>query len=107
MSEGPPARRFFAVFATDKPGMAALRAAVRPAHRAWLRAPGDHAVMVRLGGPTLDGEGAMNGTLLVVEAGDAEAVRRFVDDDPYTRGGLFARVEIRPWQWSLGGPGGD
>ena len=50
---------------------------------------------VRLGGQTLDAQGAMNGTLLVVQAESEAAVRAFVDADPFTRGGLFARVEIR------------
>jgi uncharacterized protein len=97
-------KQFFAVFATDKPGTGPVRARVRPEHRAWLRAPGSHRVTVRLGGPTLDAQGAMNGTLLVVEARDLEAVERFVADDPYSRNGLFERVEIRAWQWSLGQP---
>jgi uncharacterized protein YciI len=95
---------YFAVFATDKPGTAALRERLRPQHRAWLRAPRGHAVVVRLGGPTLDAAGSMNGTLLVVQAADVQAVQRFLDEDPYWRSGLFERVEIRPWLWSLGQP---
>lgn len=69
-----------------------------------LRDPGGHPVRVRLGGPTLNAQGAMNGTLLVVQAESEAAVCAFVDADPSTRGGLFARVEIRRWQWSLGQP---
>ncbi len=92
------------VFATDRPGMADLRVATRPAHRHYLRNPGPHPVTVRLGGPTLDEAGAMNGTMLVVEAADLAAVRAFVADDPYVRAGLFATVEIRPWDWGLGRP---
>ena len=45
---------YFAVWASDKPGMLAERQRVRDAHRARLRDPGAHAVRVRLGGPTLD-----------------------------------------------------
>lgn len=94
---------YFAVFATDRPGSAALRAEIRETHRRYLRAPGGHDVVVRLGGPTLEEySGAMNGTLLVVEAADIAAVRAFVADDPYSHAGLFASVEIRPWCWSLG-----
>ena len=94
----------FLVLGTDAPGTSALRQELRPAHRAWLREHPGHAVRVVHGGPTLDAEGGMNGTLLVVEAGTRQEVERFLDADPYVRGGLFARVEIRAWQWSLRSP---
>jgi uncharacterized protein len=91
----------FIVLGTDAPGRSGLRAELRPAHRAWLREHPGHAVRVVHGGPTLDEDGAMNGTLLVVEAGDIAQVRRFLAEDPYSRGGLFAQAEIRAWNWSL------
>jgi uncharacterized protein len=91
----------FVVFGTDAAGRQALRSELRPAHRAWLRDHPGHAVRVVHGGPVLGEDGAMNGTLLVVEAGDIEAVRRFMAEDPYARGGLFAKLEIRAWNWSL------
>jgi uncharacterized protein YciI len=95
---------YFAVWASDKPGMLTERQRVRDAHRARLRDPGAHALRVRLGGPTLDDAGAMNGTLLVIEAADIDAVRRFMADDPYVAAGVYATVEIRPWAWGLGQP---
>ena len=96
---------YFAVLATDRSGKAALRAETREAHRRHLRAPEGHAVSVRFGGPTLtDDGGRMNGTLLIIEAEDINAVRAFVSDDPYVRADLFERIDIRPWQWSLGNP---
>ncbi len=99
--------RFYAIFATDKPGMLATRERVRPAHRAYLRdAAAGQGVFVRLGGPTLDARAdSMNGTLLVIEAEHIDDVQRFVSDDPYMHAGIFERVEIRPWDWSLGQPG--
>ena len=82
--------QFFAVFATDQ---------------AHLRATDTHRVVVRLGGPTLDDVGAaMNGTLLVIEAGSLAEVEAFIEDDPYVQAGLFASIQIRPWHWSLGNP---
>lgn len=97
---------YFVVFCTDRPGMEQARAACRARHRAYLRAPGpEHPVNVRLGGPTLAEDGrTMNGTMLVVEADGIDAVRRFVDADPYVRAGLFEQVVIRPWAWGLGKP---
>jgi uncharacterized protein len=95
----------FAVITRDRPGTAELRQRLRPDHRAWLRQPGDHPILVRLGGPLLDEtDGAMNGTLLVVEAETIDAVRAFLRDDPYCQNDLFASVEVRPWQWSLTQP---
>lgn len=97
--------RYYAVFATDKPGMLEVRERVRAVHRSYLRAAMAHGVFVRLGGPTLAPQGdAMNGTLLVVEAEGIDIVMQFVGNDPYMRAGVFERVEIRPWDWNLGNP---
>ncbi|OLL31729.1 hypothetical protein BTH42_10475 [Burkholderia sp. SRS-W-2-2016] len=97
--------RYFAVFATDKPGMRDVRERVRPVHRTWLRGDSHRGVFVRLGGPTLAPQcDAMNGTLLVVEAERIDDVMEFMSHDPYMQAGLFDRVEIRPWDWSLGNP---
>jgi uncharacterized protein len=96
---------YFAVWATDRDGTQAARLAVRDAHRARLREPGAHRVKVVAGGPTLnESNGGMNGSLLVIEAADIDAVRRFVAEDPYELAGVYASVEIRPWNWGLGQP---
>jgi uncharacterized protein YciI len=92
----------FAIWATDRPGMAAERARVREAHRARLRAGAPGGLKVVLGGPTTDESGAMNGSLLVVEAPDIAAVRDFLAGDPYVLCGVYDTVEIRPWRWGLG-----
>jgi hypothetical protein len=76
---------------------------VREAHRLRLRNPAPHAVQVLQAGATLDERsGAMNGTLLVVQADNIAAVRAFVDADPYVAAGVYASVEIRPWRCGLG-----
>jgi uncharacterized protein YciI len=95
---------YFAVIARDKAGQAALRIRLRPEHRAWLRAPGEHPIVVRLGGPLLGLDGQMDGTLLVVEAQSIEVVHAFLADDPYCRNQMFEHLEVREWQWSLGQP---
>ncbi len=96
---------YFAVWATDREGTQYKRLAVRDAHRARLREPGSHRVKVVLGGPTLtESNAAMNGSLLVIEADDVDAVRRFVAEDPYQVTGVYASVDIRPWRWGLGAP---
>jgi uncharacterized protein len=97
--------RYFAIFATDRPNMRDVRERVRPTHRTYLRSASRHGVFVRLGGPTLAPHGeSMNGTLLVVEADGINDVMRFIENDPYMQTGLFERVEVRPWDWSMGNP---
>jgi len=97
--------RYFAIFATDKPGMRAVRERIRPVHRSWLRNAAQHGVFVRLGGSTLAPQcDAMNGTLLVIEAEGIDDVMSFMSHDPYMQAGLFERIEVRPWDWSLGNP---
>ncbi len=100
-----PLTRYYAVFATDKPGMREVRDRIRAVHRTYLRSAPQHGVFVRLGGstfaPRCDGH---NGTLLVVEAEGYDDVMRFVRDDPYSLAGVFERVEIRPWDWNVGNP---
>lgn len=93
----------YAVWATDAPGTGEARQQVREAHRARLRDPAPHAVQVLQAGVTLDADAqAMNGTLLIVQAENIEAVRAFVDGDPYVAAGVYASVDIRPWRCGLG-----
>ena len=87
--------------ATDRTGTAALRQQLRQEHRAAIRRA-DPRCRCILGGPLLDADGAMAGTALVFEADDAAAVGAFMADDPYLRGGLFARIEVRQWTIGLG-----
>lgn len=94
---------YFVVHSRDRPGGAAIRAEHRTAHRARLREH-DHPIRVHVGGPLLDDAGAMIGSLLVIEADDAVAVRRFLDGDPYVVAGLYASIEILPFKWGLGAP---
>jgi uncharacterized protein YciI len=94
----------YAVWATDRAGTQAERLRVREAHRARLRAPAPHAVTVVLAGPLFadDAQQTMSGTMLVVEADSAQAVRAFVNGDPYVEAGVYERIEIRPWRCGLG-----
>ena len=92
----------FAIWATDRPGTAAERERVREAHRIRLREGVPGELKVVLGGPTTDEAGAMNGSLLVVEANDIAAVRSFIAGDPYVLAGVYDTIEVRPWRWGLG-----
>jgi len=95
---------YFVVYALDKAGGGAIRAAHRPAHRARLRDTGTPDLTVHIGGPMLDEAGGMIGSMLVVEAPDAALVTAFVEGDPYARAGLYETVNIHPYNWGLGTP---
>jgi uncharacterized protein YciI len=79
----------------DAPDQRELRERLRPAHRAWLREHPGHAVTVVHGGQTVDAQGTMNGTLLIVDAGSEAEACAFVAADPYVVNGLFAQLTVR------------
>jgi uncharacterized protein YciI len=84
----------FVITALDRKNSHALRMATRPAHFDYARETG----VVRLGGPFLDGNGDMIGSLMIIEARDLAAARAWQSNDPYAQAGLFAQAEVRPWK---------
>jgi len=91
----------FVLVCIDKPDSLALRMATREAHFDYAR----KTSQVRLGGPFLDDDGAMAGSLIVLEADDLTAAQAWHAGDPYAVAGLFERVEIRPWRVTFGALG--
>ena len=90
----------FVLTCIDKPNALDLRMATREAHFAYAgRMP---AGFVRLGGPFLDENGDMAGSLIIIDAADMAAAEAFSLADPYRKAGLFERVEIRPWKATFG-----
>lgn len=83
----------------DKADSLALRMATREAHLAYM---GDKREVVKLAGPLLDDAGDMAGSLLIVEAPDLAGAKAFNADDPYTKAGLWDRVEIKAFRASIG-----
>ncbi len=89
----------FALMCFDKPDSLALRMANREDHLAYAR---EHMSMIRVAGPLLDDAGDMAGSMFLIEAEDSATVNAFNAADPYTRAGLFERVDIRGWRVTLG-----
>ena len=89
----------YALICIDKPGSGEIRQAHREAHLDHLRAAGE---AVRQAGPFLDGDGAMCGSLIILEAPDQTEVERWAAEDPYAKAGLFDSVSIRPWNRVIG-----
>ena len=88
---------YFAVICKDKPNSLDLRLANRDNHLA-------HAAnaTILFGGPMLDDDGNMCGSLLVIDAEDRAAVEDFAVNDPYAKAGLFESVEITAWKKVMG-----
>jgi len=84
----------FVLVAIDKENSLALRMATREAHFAYAR----ETDVVRMGGPFLGAKGDMAGSLIIFEADNLEAAKRWHANDPYAKAGLFARSDIRPWK---------
>lgn len=79
----------------------AIRAARRPAHRAYMD---QFAARVRLGGPILDAADKGCGGLMLVEAESEQAVRQMVANDPFEVAGLSAHIHIHPFRWQTNRP---
>ena len=77
----------FVLYGHDRPGDGAeVRRANRAAHLEFVvRNPG----VFRYGGALRDTDGKMVGSLMMIELPDRDALTRFLDEEPYSRAGLF------------------
>lgn len=76
----------------DKPDGAALRQRVRPEHKAYLAQVADR---IAFAGPLTHDDGVtMMGSVLAIDFDSREAARAWLADEPFTRAGLYAGVEI-------------
>jgi uncharacterized protein len=85
----------------DKPNAFDLRAAQRPAHLDYLK---QQSAILLAAGPFLDDEDRMIGSLFVVDVESEDAARKFAENDPFAKAGLFSSTTIRKWRWSVGAP---
>jgi hypothetical protein len=83
----------FVIIGHDGAGGAALRPSVRPAHLENLRPLVERGKVV-VGGPFTDG----SGSLIVADFDNEDMAREFAANDPYTKQGVFERVEVKPFR---------
>lgn len=83
----------FVFIGYDGPNGAALRLKLRETHLSNLR-PLVAQGKVKLAGPFTDG----SGSLIVLEVASETEARTFAQNDPYTTGGVFERIEVRPFR---------
>jgi uncharacterized protein len=89
----------FLVIGHGHPGMTAASDALGDEHRRYLVDRG-HADRFIARGPLLSDDGTeWAGSALLVEMADRAAVEDMLADEPYTRAGLYADVEIHDWQF--------
>jgi uncharacterized protein len=85
----------YALHMLDKPDTGALRAEVRPAHKAYLAQVADR---IAFAGPLLSADGQrMVGSLLVIDFDSVVAAQAWLDAEPFTRAGLYAQTLVHPF----------
>lgn len=82
----------FAIHCLDKPGHAHVRQSNRPAHVDYMMRFKDKLTLL---GPLLTDDGAMVGSLIVIDLPDRAAVDGLLAGDPYGKAGLFESVIVR------------
>ena len=83
----------FVIIGHDGPQGASRRPSVRPAHLENLRPLVERGKVI-VGGPFTDG----SGSLIVAEFDSEAAAKEFAANDPYTKQGVFERVEVKPFR---------
>ncbi len=88
----------FVISWRDKPDSLQVRMDAREAHLNYAAKLGDR---VKLGGPYLDAEGRMIGSLIIVQAESLDEAMALHDADPYKLAGLFETSDVTPWRVTL------
>jgi uncharacterized protein len=83
----------FVIIGHDKPNVSELRLTLREQHLAYVRQLLDKGKLL-LGGPFTDG----SGMLVVVDLENEAAVKEYCANDPFMKGGVLERVEIKPFR---------
>lgn len=83
----------FAVHALDAPD--SPRALNYDQHKSHLKRAADYGVTLVIGGPLLGDDGvSVVGSLMVFQAEDVRSVKRYNDDDPFRKNGVWRTVHI-------------
>ncbi len=84
---------YYALIGYDGPDGLELRKLHREKHLANLKPLAD-AERILYGGPLVDEAGDACGSVVVFDAPDLQAARRFAAGDPYVTEGIFERYEV-------------
>jgi len=94
---------YYIIMGHDKAGAPDLRLDNRAAHLSYWQGF-EKQGRLAFGGPILDAQGQMCGSMLALKADSEAEARAAAENDPYNKAGLFARVEIHGWKWALNPP---
>ena len=86
----------YAIQTVDKPGTAALRAAKRPEHLEYLTARKNK--LLAAGALLSDDGNDAKGGLIIVDTDDRAEAERFINEDPFTKAGLFEKITVTRWR---------
>lgn len=97
---------YFAIIAEDSEDSLPLRRRVRAAHLERIQTLVDDGRVLAAGPhPAIDaedpGEAGFTGSLIIADFESRDAAQRWVDADPYSTAGVFARVTIKPFKLVL------
>ncbi|MCX8049949.1 MAG: YciI family protein [Methylohalobius sp.] len=92
----------YAIMAEDAPGSLTSRLEHRPAHLKRLEKLQEEGRLILAGPfPAIDsqdpGPCGFSGSLIVAEFESLEEAQAFVDADPYTQAGVYAKVTVKPF----------
>ena len=96
----------YAILGEDVPDSLELRKQHRPAHIARLQALQDDGRLLLAGPfPAIDsvdpGPAGFSGSLIVAEFASLEEAQAWAAADAYVNGGVFARVNVKPFRKTL------
>lgn len=94
---------WYAIISEDRPNSLESRKAVREAHLARLKQLQDEGRLLLAGPhPLVDSEdpgpAGFSGSLVVAEFDSLDDARSWADADPYVEGGVYARVQVKPFK---------
>jgi len=92
----------YAIWCSDAPQNASLRAATRPLHLEYVRELIDQGRLILAGPlPAIDspdpGPAGMSGSLIVAEFDSLSDAKAWADEDPYRKAGVFSDVKVKPF----------
>ena len=88
----------YALITLDKPGALQTRLDNRDAHLAYIADTG----VVEMAGPFLNEEGAMIGSLIILNVDTLADAQAWADNDPYAKAGLFEKTRLEAWKKVVG-----
>lgn len=88
-------RVYYMIFCLDKPDSDALRTEFRPIHLQYLR---DSEGTILTAGAHMDEDGKPRGSLYIVDVPDRAAAEAFIQNDPFSKAGVFGSIDIRAWR---------